>query len=120
MKSNVSPFKLAFFGIAAIAAVVVIGNVWVTMNPDHIEGAVIENKERITTSNEDGSIDSKYLVFTDSEVFENTDQLLKLKFNSSDLQGEMKVGATCDLEVIGFRIPIMSMYRNIIEAECTE
>lgn len=61
---------------------------------------------------------SKYLVFTESEVFENTDAFWALKFNSSDIQGQIGVGETCTLRVYGWRIPFLSMYRNILEANC--
>lgn len=44
-----------------------------------------------------GSESSKYLVFTDKEVFEVTD---------------------CVFEVDGWRVPILSMYRNINGKEC--
>lgn len=61
--------------------------------------------------------DSKYLIFTDKEVFEETDEWLKGKFNSSDMYNQLKVGNTYRVKVIGFRIPFLSMYRNIIEVE---
>lgn len=60
---------------------------------------------------------SKYLIFTETETFENTDTLLFTKFNSSDLYGKLIVGRIYKLRVYGFRIPLFSMYRNIIEAK---
>jgi hypothetical protein len=80
----------------------------------------ILDKERIVETGQNGSVSSKYLVFTDGEVFENTDSLLMFKFNSSDVQGEMQVGSLCELKVYGWRIPFLSMYRNIAEANCVE
>ena len=73
----------------------------------------IESKERIT----DGA-ESKYLVFTSTEVFQNSDSWAWLKFSSSDVYGKLKEGATCQLKVNGFRVPFLSMYRNIIKATC--
>lgn len=61
---------------------------------------------------------SRYLVFTDKEVFENKDAMLLWKFNSSDLQNEFEPGKTCTARVYGWRINILSWYRNIIEAKC--
>lgn len=71
----------------------------------------IVDKERVVDS--DG--DSKYLVFTEAEVFENTDCLVLGKFNSSDLYGQLKIGETYQVQVYGWRIPFLSMYRNIVK-----
>lgn len=73
----------------------------------------IQSKERIN----DG-FTSKYLIFTEKEVFQNSDTWAFLKFNSSDVYGKLKEGATCQLKVNGFRVPFFSMYRNIISATC--
>ena len=61
---------------------------------------------------------SKYLIFTKDEedrvkVIQNTDSLLKGKFNSSDIYADLKVGKTYDFDVYGFRIPFFSKYENI-------
>ena len=69
----------------------------------------IRGKER--TGGEDG----KYLVFTETEVFENTDEFFKGKFNSSDVYNQFDIGKTYKCEVIGWRIPLLSWYRNIIK-----
>lgn len=61
---------------------------------------------------------SKYLVFAKDETFENVDSWLALKFNSSDVYGRIASGQTCELVVTGFRMPIFSMYRNILTANC--
>jgi hypothetical protein len=70
---------------------------------------VIE-KERVVDSDS-----SKYLIFTEEEVFENTDSLLKWKFNSSDVYKDLKKDENYNCEVCGWRIQFMSMYRNIIK-----
>jgi hypothetical protein len=68
----------------------------------------VESKERINKNN-----DSYYLVFTDKEVFKNEDSILKWKWNSSDVYGELKQGQKYTCEVCGWRIRFLSMYRNI-------
>lgn len=73
----------------------------------------IEDKERITTgSGED--ISHKYLIFTEEKTFENTDALFHFKFNSSDIQGRMKIGKTYKVKTYGWRIPFFSTYENIL------
>lgn len=57
---------------------------------------------------------SRYLVFTGGEVFENTDCFTRFKFDSSDLQSELKEGETYTATVYGWRVPLFSWYRNIV------
>lgn len=80
--------------------------------------------ERVVESNSDGSVNSKYLVWGKTadtetiEVFSNTDSFLWLKFNSSDIQGNFLPEKICVAKVNGYRIPLLSMYRNILEGDC--
>ena len=64
-----------------------------------------------------GGIDSKYIVFTDKEVFENTDSMIRGKMNSSDVQAQLHVGCTYDVTAYGFRSNWLSIYRNIRSVE---
>ncbi len=77
----------------------------------------VSDKERIVETDSDGQATSKYLIFTDKETFENTDSLLRLKFNSSDLQGSLKAGQTYRCDVYGWRIPVLSAYRNLVKCD---
>lgn len=62
-----------------------------------------------------------YLVYTDSGTYMNKDDILSLKFRSSDLHGEFRQGGCFEIESTGFRIGWLSAYPNIIAAErCTE
>jgi hypothetical protein len=84
---------------------------------DHTYTVTITDKERVVKENE-----SKYLIFAETAdgetmVFENTDNALRLKFNSSDIQGELKIGETYTITVVGFRFRIASMYENIIKVD---
>ena len=65
---------------------------------------------------------SKYLVFTKTEdeetrVFSVEDSLLRFRWNSSDVYGEIEVGKTYQFTTVGFRFEILSMYENIIDFE---
>ena len=80
----------------------------------------ITDKERVVESDS-----SYYLVFTEDEngntfVFENTDNWLRKKFDSSNIQGELKIGCTYELTVVGYRVPFWSMYQNIIKVRGVE
>lgn len=74
----------------------------------------VTDKEVVVTGNADNT-SSTYLIMTEDEVFRNTDEFIRLKFNSSDVQNKLKVDSTYTVRVIGWRIPFLSTYRNIIE-----
>lgn len=97
--------------------ILVIGFTFVTSFNDKTYTVTVTDKERVNKSDS-----SKYLVFCEDEngevlVFENTDELLRLKFNSSTVQGTIKQGGKYKLTVVGFRVPFLSMYQNIIKVE---
>lgn len=66
------------------------------------------------------SSSSKFLVFTKTEdgttkVFSMEDTLIKGRWNTADDYAEIEIGETYTFTVIGWRIPFMSEYENIIE-----
>ena len=73
----------------------------------------VTDKERVI-SRRGNSTTSKYLVFTETETFENTDCFAMGKFRSSDIQGRLKPGETYTVDVYGWRVPFLSAYRNIV------
>lgn len=76
--------------------------------------ATVKDKERINDCSGE-TCESYYLVFTDEGTFKNSDSLVYGKFNSSDIQGMLEPGQTYTFMTVGFRVPFMSMYPNIIE-----
>lgn len=98
----VAVFSVAFWGISAIT------------QKDYV--ITVTEKERVQTGES-----SKYLIWGNDNdgnlyVFENVDSLVRFKFNSSDVYGEIEIGTTYRMTVVGFRIPFLSMYQNIITA----
>lgn len=49
--------------------------------------------------------------------FENTDNLFRLKWNSSSLQNQLEEGETYRIKTCGWRIQFLSWYPNILEIE---
>ena len=81
----------------------------------------VTDKERIYTGSGNSS-SSKYLVFGDDQngnslVFENTDCFIRGKWNSSNIQGQLKEDNAYKITVIGYRVPFLSWYQNIIKIE---
>lgn len=77
----------------------------------------VEDKERVMDRGGDGA---RYLVWSKDETFENVDSLLKGKFNSSDLYGQLKEGQTYTCEVYGWRNSFFSLYRNLVKCKEVE
>lgn len=77
--------------------------------------------EVIATVNDKESVSSKdshtYLIFTDKGTFENSDSLFRGKFDSSDWYSQIEKGKTYKFTIIGWRIPFLSAYKNIIKME---
>lgn len=99
--------KLFIFGILVVVLVPALwlGFPYYTARTIEI---TVTDKERVP----DGE-GSYYLVFTDDEVFKNVDVWRRLKTTSSDIQGRLQEGKTFEVTVYGWRIPILSKYRNI-------
>ena len=105
--------KKGFIGIIVIVLIVlavIIVPIVLSYKSVTVTTITITDKERIT----DGS-NSYYLVFTENEVFKNSDSTLHWKFDSSDVYNKLKVGETYTVKVNWYRVPFWSMYRNILE-----
>jgi hypothetical protein len=96
-----------------VVAIIIISAVSYYNSTEYVDIKVTK-LERITTG-AGSSISSKFIVYTDREVFENTDEMLLGKFNSIDFQNKLKVDSSYSVEVIGWRMPMLSMTRNIIK-----
>jgi hypothetical protein len=108
-----------FFILFAVLFVVAIGwSLHVNFNTvDYVNVTVWEKDRECTTStNSEGhtTMSCRYVVHTDSETFENTDSLMLLKFNSSDVQRNLRTEESFCLKVVGYRITLFSAYRNIV------
>lgn len=104
---------LAVLAIAAVGAIIALPIYYVKGTEEQVT-ITIKKTERIVQR---GGNDAKYLVFTDSEVFEDTDSILNGKFNSSDLYGQLENGKTYNCKVYGYRMPFFSSYRNLVKCD---
>lgn len=97
-----------------VMVLLMVGGTYLTHNTQEVVTITVTDKDRIMTGSGE-TLSSKYLVFTEGEVFENEDALSFGKFNSSDIQGQLRQDSTYKVKVAGFRIQWLSSYRNIIE-----
>ena len=72
------------------------------------------NKERF------GTEESKYLIFTPDEVFENSNKFYHRKTNADLIYNKLERGVTYRVKVVGFYLPSIPRLRNIIEVVGTE
>ena len=56
-----------------------------------------------------------YLIFTETETFSIEDSLVFFTFDGSDKYGRIKKGGTYKFKVYGWRNPLTSSYRTIVE-----
>lgn len=62
---------------------------------------------------------AKYLVSSeDGQVFQITDSIVNIRFDSSNLYAQLDKGDVCLIKTQGWRFPLFSDYKNIIEADC--
>lgn len=106
--------------VVVIFIILIVGITAITDFNDHTYVITVTDKDRIIENDKDDGTKSKYIVFGDTEegkslVFENTDNILRLKVNSSNIQGSLKEGHTYEITVIGYRVPLFSWYENIIK-----
>lgn len=105
------------WGIVAVIILFVITPIVVEHALEKTVTFTVQDKA-IKRDNSSNSNDDKYMIYTDNGVYEDTDSLAFLKFDSSDVYGQLKIGHTYRCDVTGVRIPFFSMQRNIID--CTE
>ncbi len=86
--------------------------------------ALTTGKETITIKEKwrkSSGDDDKYLVSAeDGQVFQITDTFIRWRFNSSNLYADLDEGDVCSIKTQGWRFPLFSDYKNILEANCNE
>lgn len=109
--------------VVVLVLVLLFGAVWmgcaIYLSTETVVTARVAHKERVGHGSGE-NFSEKYLVYTDGETFELVDSLLYLRFNSSDHYGNIREGQTYRLRVVGWRVPFLSWYRNVIQVEPIE
>lgn len=110
---------VVYFMIFISIVVLFFGCNFISFN-DHSALITVTDKERVNDSNS-----SKYLIMgkdknDNTVVYENTDCLIRGKFDSSTFYADIEVGKTYEVKLVGFRVPYFSWYENIISYEEVE
>lgn len=105
-----------YWVIAFFVAVAVIGSISAYTMSQTTQACTVSDKDRATNS--DGN--SSYRVYTDCGVFKVEDNIFFLRLNSADAYAELKTGESYKLRTIGWRVGLLSMFPNILEATPTK
>jgi len=111
MKNTV---RFGMLGIVLLVVGLITASTIFNHNSVEVVTIKVDSKERITTGYGE-NMESKYMVYCESEVFENTDDITFGKMNSHDIQARLKPGTTYKVKVCGFRNNYLSSTRNILE-----
>lgn len=109
MKSNQRWRNVLSVAALVLAFLAMMG---VYKSTEHTFVATVTGVERVV--NKDASY---WLILTDKEPLANTDSLVFGKWDSSTLMGRITAGHTYRFRVVGWRSPVLSMYRNVLAAE---
>lgn len=104
--------SIAFFLAACLLIVLAtsIGSCVMYKANDSVIEITVKDKERIERHG--------YLVYTqEGEVFEITDTLAYMRFDSAETYGALTPDKKYKVKVAGWRVPLLGLYRNIINSE---
>ena len=111
--------KKAIFLSAILVLAIGVGSLYRAYGTAETIVMVVTDKDRLIDAG-----DCRHIIWTQTpdgpEVFENTDTWLWLKANSDAVQGGITTMTPCRVKVYGWRIPFLSIHRNVISATCDE
>lgn len=89
----------------------------------HIEQKtiVVDGKERLLkVDSSDGKTSSSYknFVYAGGEAYVVEDSFWNWHFRAGTVYASLREGATCQVTLAGYRFGFLSMYQNIIAANC--
>jgi hypothetical protein len=103
-------YRLAvFLGFVSAIVILIFGYLF-------FEPFTTKTEEVITVTNKErwGNERGKYFIFTDDEVFTNSNDYYHDKDNADELYKMFKVGFTYKVTVVGVYLPFFPRFRNIL------
>lgn len=115
-KSELGRGNAGVFAVLVVAIVFIgILTAWYQLGTVQSVTFTVQDKTIKVTNDGEGNSESKYMIYTSSGVFENTDALFHGKWRSSDIYGQLRRKRQYTCKVYGWRIGFLSMYQNIIK-----
>jgi hypothetical protein len=113
VKEKMGKFGVAILLILVIAAVALPSYVY-----NSTKATFTDTVTKAWVKSAPGSTDQKYLIETTNHgVLEDTDNYLYLKFDSSDIYGQLQPGHTYTFTTVGWRIPLLSWYPDVLSVQ---
>lgn len=105
MESKFGVFVIGFIMLGALIFSII------AVNHTETKTCTITSKESVARDSE-----HEYRVYTEQcGTLSVKDSWLKMRFNSADVYGSIQEGKTYEVTTMGFRIPLISSFPNILE-----
>lgn len=103
-------YKIAVF-LGFLSAIIILIFAYLFFEP-----FTTKTEEVITVTNKErwGNEQSKYFIFTEDEVFTNSNDYYHNKDNADEIYRMFKVGFTYRVTVVGVYLPFLPRFRNIL------
>ncbi|MCU5485153.1 MULTISPECIES: hypothetical protein [Bacillus] len=104
-----------WFGLIAIAVMILFSIVFEVINYTHVTTVKGEVIDKYTKRSNDH--DKFYIVVkqddSSEKVIVNKDSVFMMKFDSADVQAQVKNGEKYEFKLRGYRVPVLSMFPNV-------
>jgi hypothetical protein len=110
-----TPLWMYIVGFVALLVCGCGGSIYKANYHEHVAECTITDKDR--TSRADSSKSSARIYTKQCGVLSNEDMLLRGKTESADIQGQLQVGHTYRLRIVGWRFGLTSSFPNILAVE---
>lgn len=126
---NSSPFRNKKFRLARLGVFLIMGLTVLMLGFSVFQSAVVTGSATSCTVTDkdrasDGNGGSDMRIYAEGcngdsgmRVFQVADNIFVGEFASANTFAEIEIGKTYDLEIRGSRIPVLSMFENIVEAK---
>lgn len=100
-------------GVVLIVGLILALGIWPSFYNERTLDCTVTDKDRGYNQE---TKSSEYRVYTkECGTLSNEDSLLRGKFDSGDVQGQLEEGKTYSITVVGPRVPFLSVFPNILE-----
>jgi hypothetical protein len=114
MRTNV--FAIVVGGIAVVVVVFLVAlfagygkTSWVDFQ--------LTGKESVSTSDGNGNNGHEYRLYTTHGTYKVTDSVIHWRRNSADVYGRLLVGHKYHCKVYGWRVPLVSSFKNVLDCK---
>lgn len=107
-----------YFVAGIVAVIILVFGVMIfrAYSQHHTRQVVVTGKDRVCSGSKNGNSSCNYLIFTSGGTFKIGDSLIILRYDSSDVYGQIIPCHRYDLTYYGWRLPLFSDYPNVVKA----